>query len=281
MNLLDIVHRRAVPAPWEEGEKIPWHEPGFSRRMLREHLSQEHDWASRRYATIDRQVAWIHDTVLAGGPARILDLGCGPGLYTSRLARLGHQCLGIDYSPAAIEHARRQVDEHGLQCEYMQDDVRTADYGGGYGLVMMIYGEFNVFEPRDAKTILLKAYNALHEGGILLLEPHTHATVRALGEEPRSWYSADEGLFSERPHLCLQENHWDGEVEVATTRYLIIDAATGEVTWHAASVQAYSDAQYQSLLEGCGFGDVSMTASLTGEAEGAHDGLFVISARRN
>ncbi|HUW14214.1 MAG TPA: class I SAM-dependent methyltransferase, partial [Anaerolineae bacterium] len=218
MNLLDIVHRRAVPEPWEEGEKIPWHEPGFSRRMLRVHLSQEHDWASRRYATIDRQVAWIHDTVLATGPTRVLDLGCGPGLYASRLARLGHPCLGIDYSPAAIEHARRQAKEQGLQCEYVQDDVRTADYGDGYGLAMMIYGEFNVFAPADAKTILRKAHNALHEGGILVLEPHTHATVRALGEEPLSWYSADEGLFSDRPHICLQENHWDSEAQVATTR---------------------------------------------------------------
>ena len=159
--------------------------------------------------------------------------------------------------------------------------MRTADYGGGYGLVMMIYGEFNVFALADAKTILLKAYNALSARGILLLEPHTHAVVRTLGEAPRSWYSADEGLFSDRPHLCLQENHWDSEVEVATTRYLIIDAATGDVTRHAASVQAYSDAQYQSLLEGCGFEDVSMTASLTGEEGGSHDGLFVITARKD
>jgi len=281
MDLLDIVHRRAVPAPWEEGEKIPWHEPGFSRRMLREHLSQEHDWASRRYATIDRQVAWIHETILAAGPTRVLDLGCGPGLYANRLARLGHQCLGIDYSPASIDHARRQAEEHGLRCDYVQDDVRTADYGDGYGLAMMIYGEFNVFAPADAKTILLKAYNALSAGGILLLEPHTHAAVRGLGEEPRSWYSACEGLFSDRPHLCLQENQWDSVAQVATTRYLIIDAATGEVTRHAASVQAYSDAQLQSLLEGCGFGHVSMTASLTGKEEGSQDALFVISARKD
>jgi len=48
MNLLDIIQRRAVPVPWEEGEKIPWHDPDFSRRMLREHLSQTHDLASRR-----------------------------------------------------------------------------------------------------------------------------------------------------------------------------------------------------------------------------------------
>lgn len=36
-----------------------------------------------------------------GNPTRILDLGCGPGLYTSRLARLGHCCVGIDFSEYA------------------------------------------------------------------------------------------------------------------------------------------------------------------------------------
>ena len=48
MNLLDLIHRASPPAPWAEGDKIPWNDPDFSRRMLREHLSQAHDAASRR-----------------------------------------------------------------------------------------------------------------------------------------------------------------------------------------------------------------------------------------
>ena len=46
MDLNDLVNRQIPPEPWEEGEKTPWHEPEFSQRMLREHLSQEHDAAS-------------------------------------------------------------------------------------------------------------------------------------------------------------------------------------------------------------------------------------------
>lgn len=52
MNLLDLFHRNPDPAPWQEGEKIPWHDPDFSRRMLREHLSQKHDAACHRYAGV-------------------------------------------------------------------------------------------------------------------------------------------------------------------------------------------------------------------------------------
>jgi len=50
MSLLDLVRRSAGPAPWAEGDNIPWHDPGFSERMLEIHLSQAHDMASRRSA---------------------------------------------------------------------------------------------------------------------------------------------------------------------------------------------------------------------------------------
>lgn len=117
--------------------------------MLSEHMSQEHDAASRRFEIIDSSpVRWIHDQVLKRKPTRILDLGCGPGLYTHRLASLGHQCVGIDFSPASITYARKQADEAGFDCEYIYQDIRMADYGDEYGLVMSIFGEFNVFQRR-------------------------------------------------------------------------------------------------------------------------------------
>jgi hypothetical protein len=45
VKLSDILERRP-PEPWADAEKIPWNEPGLSVRMLREHLSQDHDAAA-------------------------------------------------------------------------------------------------------------------------------------------------------------------------------------------------------------------------------------------
>ena len=264
MKLLDIVRRQCVPRPWAEGEKIPWNDPDFSRRMLNEHLSQDHDAASRRFEIIDNHVKWIHDQILEGNPTRVLDLGCGPGLYTNRLARLGHRCVGIDFSPASIAYAREEAEEAGLECTYIQRDIRTADYGGEYGLVMLIFGELNVFRPEEARGILEKAHRALVPGGFLLLEPHTFEAVLKIGEQPSSWYATEKGLFSDEPHLCLQENFWDTKDNVAIQRYYIIDAVTGEVARHSASTQAYTDEEYRSLLAECGFGKMAFYSSLDG-----------------
>jgi SAM-dependent methyltransferase len=280
MSLLDLVRRRPVPEPWAEGEKIPWHDPQFSRRMLEEHLSQEHDAASRRFEKVERHVDWVHRQVLSGSPTRILDLGCGPGFYASRLARLGHECVGIDFSPASIAYARVEALGAGLRCTYLHEDIRVAEYGSGFGLVMLIFGEFNVFSPADARGILNKARDALEDDGLLLLEPHTYSAVRQEGQQPSSWYSAESGLFSDRPHLCLQENFWDAERETATTRYFIIDAATGNVTQHASTMQAYTDGAYRSLLAECGFGEPEIYPSLTGEVDSSQSGLMAIVARK-
>lgn len=281
MDLMDIVLRQSVPRPWAEGEKIPWNDPDFSRRMLLEHLSQEHDAASRPFATIDEQVAWIHNTVLDGRPAQVLDLGCGPGLYSSRLAGLGHRCVGIDFSPASIQYARDAARLQNLPCTYVHEDVRTADYGEGYGLAMFIYGELNVFRPADALSILQKARAALVDGGRLLLEVHTFAAVRALGGGRPTWYSAESGLFLDRPHVCLMESFWDGEENVATERYYVVQAPAGSVTRYASSTQAYTDEGYRSLLAEAGFRDATFHPSLRGEPDRSQADFLVIVAEKS
>jgi SAM-dependent methyltransferase len=248
--------------------------------MLNEHLSQEHDAASRRLAVIDKHVKWIHEQVLNRNPTRILDLGCGPGLYTNPLASLGHRCVGIDFSPASIAYAREQAEEASLECTYIEQDIRTADYGDGYGLVMSIYGEFNVFRPSEAKAILEKAWRALTAKGYLLIEPHTFEAVVKIGEHPPTWYTAEKGLFSGEPHLLLQESLWDGEDRVAIERYYVVDGTTGEVTRHSASTQAYTKEEYVSLLAECGFGEGVFYPTLGGSAGGAQGDLIAVLSQK-
>ncbi len=280
MKLKDIFARKSPPEPWSEGDNIPWRNPGFSRRMLREHLAQSHDLASRRSDKIDAHVAWIHREVLSGSPTKILDLGCGPGLYASRLARLGHRCVGIDFSPASMEYAKEQAASEDLSCGYLHADIRFTEYGSGYGLAMLIFGEFNVLKPSDAARILAKAHAALDEGGVLLLEAHTYEAIREFGLRPASWYSAESGLFSDKLHLSLQENFWDAESETVTRRYFIVDASSEQVSRYAQTLKAYTEEQYRVVLEDAGFEGVRFHPSLIGTEDVSQSDLLVIAARK-
>jgi hypothetical protein len=89
MQLADRWRRAISPAPWREGNNILWNDAVFSAPMLAAHLSQTHA-TSRRGVTIDRKIAWMHRTLVYDCLTTILDLGCGLGLLTSRLAQHVH-----------------------------------------------------------------------------------------------------------------------------------------------------------------------------------------------
>ena len=265
MKLLDILQRSHPPIPWQEGDNIPWHEPAFSGRMLAEHLSQAHDHASRRSSIIDHHVAWIHEHLLREHPARILDLGCGPGLYANRLAALGHACVGIDYSPASIAYAQEQALQAGRSTTFRHEDMRVAEYGNDFDLVMLLFGELNVFSRDDASHILTKAFDALRPGGQLLLEPHLHDSLIPAPATTNTWFTSSGGLFAPDPHLVLLEKHWDDATSILTIRYYIIDATSAAVTRYAQSMQAYTEAEYRELLSTIGFRQIEILPGL------AHD----------
>lgn len=250
MKLSDLPAHKKVPSPWESGEKIPWNDPSFSQRILAAHLSQDHDWASRRQATIDLHVRWINANIRK--QSRILDLGCGPGLYTQRLAQLGHHCVGVDFSPASIAYAKTQAQEHNLSIAYHQEDVRNYLLPETFDLIMMTFGECNVFRKKDIQALVEKSLHNLNPQGALLIEAHTFEAVKQNGLTQNSWEFLEQGLFSDRPHLYLQEHFWNEDAAAAITRYYIVDTESSELTEYGATMQAYSDQEYRQLFREAG-----------------------------
>lgn len=254
-TLLDFLRTRQQRH--ETWQKIPWHDPDFSRRMLAEHLSQAHDAASRRLPTIDAHVDWIHRKVLETSPANILDLGCGPGFYMDRLSKLGHTCTGIVFSPASVAYAQ----EHHAG-SYRLGDLLTEDYGSGYDLAMLIYGELNAFSPDDAQTILEKAYAALKPGGKLLLEVSNPHKLEEYSKQAPSWFTSEGGLFSEKPHLCLQEHSFD--LGCWTTNFYVLEES-GSIQTYTTMHQVYTQDELRQML--AKFSHVLIYPSLTGSDE--------------
>ncbi len=275
LTLRDLVSRAMPPQPWAEGDNIPWDDPAFSDRMLREHLSQDHDLASRRLCIVEAQVEWIHRDVLGELPSRVLDLGCGPGLYSHRLARLGHRCTGLDFSPASIGHAQREAAE--LPCEFMLADLRHAEFPGNQDLVLLNYGQLNVF-PREVATAMMKrASCALRVGGQLLLEVQTEEQVRSADGAPPTWHAAHGGLFAEGPHLVLYERCWDEELRCATERWHVV-TESGRVLRFALSNEAYSHAELEAMLRQAGFHQIEILDRFGGSPDDSP--MFGVRASR-
>lgn len=265
MQLHDIVARFAdPPEPWLEGRTIPWHDPEFSRRMLAAHLSQAHDGASRRAETIDRHIDFIRRSSLPRPLGRVLDLGCGPGLYTQRLAGLGYDCFGIDIGPASIEYAVQQAASVADHCRYVLGDLRQVEFGGDYDLIMFLYGDFNPFPRDEALQVLTRCREALAPEGHLLLEVHSFDAVRQRGESPPRWQAAETGLFIDAPHVRLDQSFWLEATAHAVGRHWIVNAATAEVSMYGWSMRAYTDEEYRILLAEAGLELIARYENLTG-----------------
>lgn len=239
---------------WDGQYKIPWNDQDFSRRMLAEHLAQNHDMASRRFEWIDRQVDWIHHRMLSGRPAAILDLGCGPGFYSHRLTTRGHRCRGIDFGPAAIDYAREHNPDR-LRCEFVLGDIRRIAFGGPYDLVMLLFGEMNVFAPDEVADILHRAQASIaSRRGRLIVEIQTPAAVERGGRSAPLEEESSSGLFSDHPYRCRTESRWLPDERVAIQTFTIAGASAGATRTYRNTTKAWSEDELTLLLHTAGFG---------------------------
>ncbi|MGD9639131.1 MAG: class I SAM-dependent methyltransferase [Alphaproteobacteria bacterium] len=150
-----------------------WNDEYTSKQMMKFHLNQDVDAASRNHSFIDKSVAWIIDEFKISNQSSIADFGCGPGLYTSRLAKTGAAVTGIDFSRNSLQYARDVAQKNNININYVNQnylDFKTKDK---FDLIIMIMCDFCVLSPNQRKQILTKFYNLLKSGGAVLLDVYS------------------------------------------------------------------------------------------------------------
>lgn len=253
--LQQIYDRPQPPVPWRDGANLPWDDPAFSERMLREHLDQAHGAASRRLPEIRGQVQVMLEWLRLVPGGRLLDVTCGPGLYAAEFARRGIAVTGIDFGPAALRYAAELC--QGLPCQFIQGDVREMDLTGhGFDAAIYLYGQFTVLRPAESLDVLHRIRAALRTGGRLLLE--------ILDDEQFDkkngtwWYTDRGGLWGDFPCLHLGERAWDPVQRAAVERFHILNLETGELRLYGLSDQAYTASQVTRMLHEAGFSGVEI-----------------------
>lgn len=252
--LWKIYHRPELSAPPSEAKNLPWNDPHFSERMLREHLDESHGAATRIAAERAMQLEWLWTNLDLAAGARVLDVTCGPGLYAVELARRGCTTTGADFSPAAIAYAQDLARSEGVaaRCTFVEQDVRHLNLAEtGFDAAIFLYGQLAVFTKAEAQTLLNYLAKTLKPGGKLCLELLNQDRV----DKTRSdwWFTDDTGLWGDRPFLHLGERSWYEEEKISLERFFIVHLETGQLTEISLSDQTYSVETMTCMLRQAGF----------------------------
>ncbi len=116
------------------------------------------------------------------GGGRLLDVGCGPGILTVRLARLFENAVGLDPDPAMITEGRLAAEERGVaNITWIQARAEElpAAAPGPYRLVT--FGQS--FYWTDEIPVAEAVYDMVEPGGALVLVGH-QAEGRAVPPSP-------------------------------------------------------------------------------------------------
>lgn len=102
-------------------------------------------------------------------PGTVLDLACGEGRNAVWLAERGWRATGVDFSPVALEKARRLAASRRVTVRWVEADVRVWRPTEVYDLVAVFYLQLPQAELREAQRA---AADAVSPGGRLLVVGH-------------------------------------------------------------------------------------------------------------
>jgi len=210
-----------------------WASPDISEMMLRYHLDGAVDLASRRTEFIEASFDWIMAKFGLGAGSKVIDLGCGPGLYANRLARRGAQVTGIDFSRRSIDYAREQAERDGLAIDYRLGDYLELDIEPGYDLATMIMCDYCALSPDQRGRLLRRAGELLAPGGAFLFDVYSLAYYETWEEMAAYGAGMMDGFWSTQSYYGFQNTFKYDEAKVVLEKYLIIerDRSTDYFNW--------------------------------------------------
>ena len=128
--------------------------PAFYNRMI--------DWCQRLALA-----RWLH--VRPG--ARVLDVGCGVGRWSCRLAARGAIVTGVDLSPTMIAAAKRRAAAHGVadRCLFLAQDLARLELDGRFHRILGVTVLQHILEPAALHAAVQRLAAHLTTDGTLIL----------------------------------------------------------------------------------------------------------------
>lgn len=274
---LEEINSRPAPFSASTAEAL-WTDEHTSARMLAHHLDPDVDISSRNHAFIDRSVDWIASRFDLGEGAHVADFGCGPGLYTTRIARTGARVTGIDFSERSIVHARETARDAGLSIDYLVADYLELEIEARFDLIIMIMCDFCTLGPSRRKILLEKFHRTLGSGGAVLLDAYTLNAFAKRGEAATYEKNQLGGFWSASPYYGFVNTFKYDAEKVVLDKYTVVeeDRSGTFYNWF----QYFTPESLGSEVEGAGLTVEAILANVAGdEFDPAADELAVIARK--
>jgi SAM-dependent methyltransferase len=114
-------------------------------------------------------------------PSRVLDVGCGTGVFLEKAVAAGFDAVGVDAYPEMVSLASQRVGGERVRVERMQELAERS----AYDAVVSLSWSFNyVSSFGEAREVLCRFFEALRPGGRLILQiAHAPNATGALNED--------------------------------------------------------------------------------------------------
>lgn len=187
---------------------VPNFDQDFWEQLWSRTLSERADDVARRSPN-----AYLTAEAASLPPGRAVDAGCGHGSEALWLAANGWQVTAVDFSAAALAHARSIAESAGAEIagrvEWVEADLATwTPQSGQYDLVISLY----VHTVGSVQELIRRIGAGVAPGGSLLMvghlpvDPATGAATPAAGQVQVSVESAVAALESDHWELVVAEN---------------------------------------------------------------------------
>lgn len=267
---LNKINHRPKPFEFYTTPQL-WNDPYISSQMLALHLDDTVDLASRNKEFVQKSVDWIVDHFSITSDSKICDFGCGPGLYTTAIARKGALVTGIDLSENSIRYAKEMAKNENLSITYHLQNYLSYIPQKKFDLLLLIFCDFCVLNPVQRKQLLAILAESLEENGALLFDVHTLRYFESLSEKRTYEYCEIGGFWSKNPYYEFKNTFKYKNEKVLLDKYTIIEKEQTKESYNW--LQCFSLASLAQELEPQGleisesFSDVAGTPYREGSFE--------------
>jgi 2-polyprenyl-3-methyl-5-hydroxy-6-metoxy-1,4-benzoquinol methylase len=228
---LKEINSRPEPFQFYSADEL-WADEHTSKQMLEYHLNESIDVSSRNKDFIECSVEWIVTYFGVDEGTEIADFGCGPGLYTTRLAERGELVTGIDFSENSIEYAKQLADQNGLKINYVLNNYLDFDTKSSFDLITMIMCDYCALSLEQRKEMLSKFHSLLKPAGSVLLDVYSLNVFNEKEESATYELNQLNGFWSPEDYYCFVNTFKYEKEKVILDKYTIFEESRKRVVYN-------------------------------------------------